>query len=280
MFRTFTRFEAVKFINGRDDMQTCRIIEGLERLGFYNIQKFNRGKDLMLVCEYDETEESRCYYLFKDMLINEYGYGKKFDYNLVLKIIKYHMDNAKFLTIDEMSKELGISKQTLIEHRHKLIPNKSELPNVLMPSIRCEAEVLAHPIDSPYGLLVDITDSYYNSIKITHKRLLEELYQQSENYKTNEAIVVFYPNKISGFEVEVISKDDKPKNEYLACNYLYSYNKTIKLNIKEWIMTFILQQWGYDYRTERHKYTHNYECNNLIDIINKSIIYANTLNKQ
>ena len=73
---SFSKQEAIEFLGCNENARPCRIIESLEKHGFRNIEKIGRGNKITYVCEYPDDTDEQCYYLVKDLLINEFGYGK------------------------------------------------------------------------------------------------------------------------------------------------------------------------------------------------------------
>ena len=66
--RIFTREEAILFLNCNPNSMPCRIIEGLERYGFKNVEKIGRGKKINFICEQSDDTDEQCYYMFKEIL--------------------------------------------------------------------------------------------------------------------------------------------------------------------------------------------------------------------
>ncbi|MGL4801929.1 MAG: hypothetical protein ACRC18_06660 [Cetobacterium sp.] len=69
---------------------------------------FGRAKNLMFVCEIPDSTDEQCYYMFKDICVNEYGYNNNFDYDKALEVIEYHMDNKEFKTISDIAEDMDI----------------------------------------------------------------------------------------------------------------------------------------------------------------------------
>ena len=105
MKRTFTKAEVIKFLGCNENTRPCRIIEALENFGFKNVEKVGRGNKTTYICEQSDDTDEQCYYLFKDILINEFGYAKKFDYNLCLDIINFHINKCNGPCGGHVSKE-------------------------------------------------------------------------------------------------------------------------------------------------------------------------------
>lgn len=120
MKKIFTKEEAIDFLNCNENARPCRIIEGLEKCGFKNIEKVGRGEKISFICEQLNDTDEQCYYIFRDILINKYDYGKNFDYDKVLDIIDFHINNTEFLSLENIAKHLEISIKTLQRHKKKL----------------------------------------------------------------------------------------------------------------------------------------------------------------
>lgn len=120
MKRIFSKEEAINFLNCNPNAMPCRIIEGLEKCGFKNIEKVGRGQKTTFICEQPDDTDEQCYYIFRDILINKYDYGKGFDYDKILEIIDFHIKNEEYISIEDIANKLNISDGGLYKHRKKL----------------------------------------------------------------------------------------------------------------------------------------------------------------
>lgn len=134
MKRTFTKSEAIKFLECNENTRPYRIIEGLEKCGFKNVEKVGRGDKVIYLCEQSDNTDEQCYYLFKDILINEFRYTKNFDYDLCLEIINFHINNEEYVTLEEIANimEVNVSSSTISRHRAKLSNCISNKPNIVL----------------------------------------------------------------------------------------------------------------------------------------------------
>ena len=98
------------------------IIDALEKRGFKNVQKIGRGENITFSCEYPDNTNEQEYYILRDILIDEFGYSKSFNYSDVLNIIDFYINNKEYITLDDIVESIGnkISISTLSRHRYKL----------------------------------------------------------------------------------------------------------------------------------------------------------------
>ena len=63
MKKIFTREEAIEFLNCNENIRPYRIIEGLEKCGFKNIEKVGRGQKISFICEQPDDTDEQCFYM-------------------------------------------------------------------------------------------------------------------------------------------------------------------------------------------------------------------------
>lgn len=95
--------------------------------GFTAVETEGRGKKTIFKCniETKTTESSTEVYhkQFKQRLIDEYGFGKRFDYESVLKVLEFHLVNKeekKAMSLEEIARETGVPLAKIRRFRNNL----------------------------------------------------------------------------------------------------------------------------------------------------------------
>jgi hypothetical protein len=281
MKKIFTREDAILFLNCNPNAKPHRIIEGLEKHGFKNIEKVGRGQKTSFICEQPNDTDEQCYYMFKDILINEYGYGKNFDYNKALSIIDFHINNKEFLSLENIAEHLELSVKTLQRHRQKL------KGKILKEKEQCKQQVVGH--NSENNIDENITDLYYDSIMLTYSNTIKQLIKDYGSFK-NSSISIFKNRKNNSFtlmrndeNVETFETVKETMNEqgnkWMATYPLWIYeDEGRKLNefLKQRLFYMILKENGYDYVFFLRLYEITEDLKNdeeFLDIIKRAIKY-------
>lgn len=283
MKKIFTREEAVLFLNCNENARPCRIIEGLEKCGFKNIEKVGRGQKISFICEQPNDTDEQCYYMFKDILINEYGYGKSFDYNKALDVIDFHINNTEFLSIKDIAKHLEISEGMLYKHRNRL------KGKILKQKEIYKTQVMGHDYEN--NIDEDITDLYYDSIMVIYKNTINQLIKDYGDFK-NSNISIFRNRKNNSFMLmrnddncesfEVVKETmNEQGNKWMATYPLWIYESNgRRLNefLKQRLFYLILKENGYDYVFFLRLYQITEELKHdeeFLEIIKKAIRFKN-----
>lgn len=281
MKKIFTREDAIAFLNCNPNAMPCRIMEGLERCGFKNIEKIGRGKKISFVCEQPDDTNEQCYYMFKDILINEYGYGKNFDYSKALDVIDFHINNKEFLSLKDIAKHLELSEGMLYKHRNKL------KGKILKEKELCKEQVMGH--NGENNIDENITDLYYDSIMLIYSNTINKLIKDYGDFK-NSNISIFKNRKNNSF---VLMRNDENTetfetvketmneqgNKWMATYPLWIYDgEERKLNefLKQRLFYMILKENGYDYVFFLRLYEITEDLKNdeeFLDIIKRAIKY-------
>lgn len=283
MKRIFSKEEAISFLNCNPNAMPCRIIEGLEKCGFKNIEKVGRGQKTTFICEQPDDTDEQCYYMFKDILINEFGYGKNFNYDKALDVIDFHINNTEFLSLENIAKHLEISVKTLQRHKQKLNGK------ILKESKECKKQVMVHNYIEDN--IEDITDLYYDSIMVIYKNMIEQLIRDYGNYgnvvislfrnkKTNSFMIIRNDENKESFEVvkETMNEQD---NKWMATYPLWIYEdgkRQLNEYFKQRLFFLILKENGYDYVFFLRLYQITEELKHdeeFLEIIKKAIRFKN-----
>lgn len=279
---TLTREQAIKFANINEDSRPYRIIEGLEKCGFTNVQKFGRGKNTLFVCEQSDKEDEQCYYMFKDICINEYGYDKCFNYDKALDVIEYHITNDGFKTLEDISSELMMSPVTLRKHRKRLcgtiLKNKEE----------CKKRT--YGFNYTTNDVDDITILYNDTIMVVYNRMIKYIYEHCKlTYKTRVSLLTnkkdctfeMIDESIEGFSTirkTMLDSGYKDIASYPVWWNISSDKSKINPHLTQKLFQLILRENGYDYVFFLRLYEITEDLKHdkeLLNIISKAILFKN-----
>lgn len=277
--RIFTKQEAIDFLECNPNAMPKRIMEGLEKKGFKNVEKVGRGQKINFICEQSDDTNEQCYYMFKDILINEYGYGKNFDYDKALEVINFHINNKEFLSLKDIAKHLEISERMLYKHREKLNGK------ILKQSKSCKEKVIGCNCDD--SINEDITNLYYDSIMAIYSETIKQLVRDYGN--NPNAIISIFRNKKNNSFIMIRNDENNQTFEFIKESMDEQGNKWVatyplwivddedkKLNelLKQRLFYFILKENGYDYVFFLRLYEITEDLKNdkeFLDIIKKAI---------
>ena len=287
---TFNKEEVLKTINYKEEnLKPYQIIKKLEKMGFKDVQKIGRGKNVLFVCKRPEETEEQCYNIFREICIEDYGYSERFDYNKTLDIIDFHIKNAvdkRFLSLESIANEVGISERTLQRHRKNL------KNNILKDKDMCNKKVYA--FNTYKKIEEEITEIYYESILSAFSNCKKHLY---DNYPVSikSEVALFRNKKNKSFEMiprvketfDVIKESMQANgNKFIASYPVWFDVLTTKpyLNtyLTQRLFSLILSEYGYDYVFFRRLYEITEELKydkELLEVINKAISFKNKLTK-
>lgn len=286
MKRIFTRQEAIDFLECSSIVKPYRIIEGLERKGFKNIEKVGRGEKLTFVCDFTDDTDEQCYHIFKDILINEYGYGNNLDYNKVLEFIELHIDNKNYMSQSDVSEILELSLKTVGKYRKRL-------ENKILKNINdCKKVVIGHETDT--GVDKDISELYYDVVLRVFKTELNKLYQKYE--KSLFSRVAFFKNKRTKSFIVLDERCDgfsdvkesmiASGNNYIASYPLYVLGDNLQLvrnnYLAQMMFQLVLRDVGFDYVFFLYLYEITEELKQdeeYLDLIKRAIHFKNQKNE-
>lgn len=217
MKRCFTRQEAIEFLNCNPKAMPIRIVEDLSKHGFKNIEKIGRGDKLKFICEQPDETNEQCYYIFKDILINEYNYRKSFDYDLALDIINFHINNTEYVTLEEIVKKIGtsITPATITNHRRKLsrqVKNGIATYGIVKSTEKCDKIAYAKECNSE--VVKDITDIYETVILNSFRIQLTKLMNVEKRIDIYATIYAKY--SIQDYKILINTKDSRESHDELC----------------------------------------------------------------
>lgn len=248
---TFTKEQALKFTNQNNSTRPIRIKNTLEKMGFSKVEIVGRGKNLIFKCYKSNSTNEQYYYMFKDICINEYGYSSKLNYDKVLLIIDYHINNKLFKSLEDIAKDLNISIRTLSRHRDRLCGN------ILKHKEHCKVKTYAHHIDS--NVIKEITELYNDTIKVAYGTQIQYL---KENFKvsTKTYVSIFTNKKLKSFKLIQTDSDNIDfireslnitGNKLIGTYPLYwsveKDKEEINPHLAQKIFQLILTEHGFDY---------------------------------
>lgn len=299
MKRTFTKQEAIEFLECNQNAMPSRIIEGLERYGFTNVEKIGRGKKLCFICEQSDDTNEQCYFIFKDILINEYGYGKSFDYDRALDIIGFHITNKEYVTLENIADELKIpSSSTISKHRKRLSQIGKQIDKALVKTTNdCDKKVFGGiQLEDKESTIKDITSIYETVIMVSYYKTIKELRDKYEVSAKHEFAIFA---KYSTQDYQLIKRDKKDYSDFLLVRdlllkdgykFIGSYplwhnvastEPYINPYLKEMIFRVNLKCHGFDFVFYRRLYEITEELkydDELLNIIKKAIKHKNENN--
>ena len=300
MKRVFTKQEAIEFLGCGENTRPYRIIEGLERCGFKNVEKTGRGNKVTYSCEQPDDTDEQCYYLFKDILINEFGYSKKFDYDLALDIINFHIYNEEYTTLEEIIETINteVSPSTISKHRAKLskkIVNGAKTYGIVLPTDECYKKPFAKDLYTKE--LKDITDIYetiiLNSFRTQLKRI-STVEKDAYKYAT-----ILYNKQIQDYKL--LFKDKRIDDDFTDCIYkfkeegyehygtfmvwhsLHTSNPQINSALYKTLFNVNLKCHGFDFVTYKRIYRITQELEDdeeFLNIIKKAIKFKKTIDNE
>ena len=291
MKRTFTKAEVIKFLGCNENTRPCRIIEALENFGFKNVEKVGRGNKTTYICEQSDDTDEQCYYLFKDILINEFGYAKKFDYNLCLDIINFHINNEDYVTLEEISNiiEVDASPSTINRHRAKLskkVINGIKTYGIVKPTKDCAKKSFAK--NTYTQEIKDITDIYETMILYSFKTQLTRLSNVPKD--KNYYATILYNKEKQDYKLVITNKsidddvtsliDSMRKDGYEhhgtfgVWHNLLNKNPTLNNSLYKTLFVVNLKTFGFDFVTYKRIYRITKELEDdpeFMNIIKKAI---------
>ncbi len=295
MKRIFTKAQAIELLNCNENVRPYRIIEGLERNGFKNVEKIGRGDRITFICELSDDTDEQCYFLFKDILINEFGYGKNFDYDLALDIINFHIYNKEYTTLEEIKEnlEINVSPKTIGNHREKLsrqISNGIKTYGIVKPTDKCNRKPFAK--DSYTKEIKDITEIYETMILHSFKTQLQKLMKVPKdvyyfttilyNRKKQDFKMIIKNRKVEDDVGDIIDSMKREGYEHYGTFSVWHglFTNEVALNSALYGVLFSvnLKCFGFDFITYKRIYRITQELEEdeeFLNIINKAIRYKN-----
>ena len=94
---TYTREQAIELLACNNKARKNWIIQKLDER-YDTVETVGRGKNIIFICKVDDDELNTpegAYNAFKSMLIEDYGFKVGFNYDAILKLIEFHINNDK-----------------------------------------------------------------------------------------------------------------------------------------------------------------------------------------
>lgn len=218
-------YEQAVIMVGECSGKIARIKDKLVKdAGFTSVETEGRGKKTIFKCfvEVENIDNSEIYYKqFKQRLINEYGFTNRSDFKSLFKVLEFHLLNKeekKAMSLEDLAKEIGISKTKLERFRRNLkevLTNRETSEKVLFGLH--EGEVVYRKIDD--NLLNQVIYKVYaNEIKKIEKMF--------PNPHINDEVAIFIAEDGRDFQLIVRSADfERTKKDLLksGCYYQSSY---------------------------------------------------------
>lgn len=295
MKRTFTKSEAIEFLECNENTRPYRIIEGLEKCGFKNVEKVGRGDKVIYLCEQSDDTDEQCYYLFKDILINEFRYTKNFDYDLCLEIINFHINNDEYVTLEEIVDTIKVntSPSTISRHRAKLsrkITNGIKTYGLVRNTDDCKKKPFAK--DTYTQEIKDITDIYETMILNSFKTQLTKLSNTPK--EIGYYATILYNKKKQDYKLIIVNRSitddiksiiDDMRNEgyehkgtFVVWHNLLGDEPVINDMLYRVLFSVNLKTFGFDFITYKRIYRITKELEDdeeFLEIIKKAIKYKN-----
>lgn len=247
---TYTREQVIELLACNDKARKNWIIQKLEER-YNTVETAGRGKNIIFICKIDNgslnTPEG-AYNAFKNMLIEDYGFKGGFNYDAILKLIEFHINNDKPISNDEISQNIGVSERVIYNYRKKL------KKDILKDSKDCKKVTMGRNIET---LLDEDITNFYNEVIIP--AFNSQLKYIHNNYfnKINTEVAIFTNLDTNSYEIiareehnfEFIKKAMlKAGNEYIA-TYPVIHKKGnliyINTHLKNKIWELLIKEYGY-----------------------------------
>lgn len=230
-------YEQAVNIVGECSGKVARIKDKLvKNAGYSAVETVGRGKKTIFKCSIDiETTESSTevhYKQFRQRLIDEYGFGNRFDYESVLKVLEFHLINKeekRAMNLEDIAREIGIPKTKLERFRRNLkevLTDRLTSEKVLFGLH--EGEVIYRKVDD--ALLNDIIYRAYKS----QIDLINEMFP---NPHIKDEVAVFYDRNCKTFrlisragEFDVVEKALNKSGYYLMASYRVSFGSKVEFD--------------------------------------------------
>lgn len=225
MIINLTYEQAVNMV-GECSGKVARIKDKLvKNAGFTAVETEGRGKKTIFKCniETETTESSTEVYhkQFRQRLIDEYGFGNRFDYESVLKVLEFHLINKekkKAMSIDDLAKEIGISTAKIKRFR-------TNLKEILTD--RETSERVLFGLHEGEDIYRKIDDELLNNIIYkVYARELKKIEKMFPNPHISDEVAIFIDTKVGTYRLVPRTGDFDFVKENLikaGCYYQSSY---------------------------------------------------------
>lgn len=224
-------FEQATAIVGANSGKISRIKDKLIKdAGYLSVETIGKGKKTIFKCEMAKDKEVAVedienievgYKNFKQRLIDNHGFTNRMKYNEVLKVLEFHIFNKELkraMTIDEIAREIGISKSAFERHRRKL-------KGILTDRLSSEKVLFGlHEGEKVYRKIDD--DLLNNIIYKVYANELKRIEQIFPNPHINDEVAIFIDPKVKTYRLVPRTGDFEFVKENLTkagCHYESSY---------------------------------------------------------
>lgn len=225
MIINLTYEQAVNMV-GECSGKVARIKDKLvKNAGFTAVETEGRGKKTIFKCNIEtETIESSTevyHKQFRQRLIENFGFGQRFDYESVLKVLEFHLINKekkRAMSIEEIAKEIGVSERTIKNYRKKL---KEVLTD------RETSERVLFGLHEGEDIYRKIDDELLNNIIYkVYARELKKIEKMFPNPHISDEVAIFIDTKVGTYRLVPRTGDFDFVKENLikaGCYYQSSY---------------------------------------------------------
>ena len=193
-------YEQATSIVGENSGKIARIKDKLLKVGYMSVDVEGRGKKAIFKCVVDTKSlenTSKVYYdQFRQRLIGDYRFGKKFDYDTVLKFLEFHAKNReekRAMNLKEIAKEIGISERTIKKYRENL-------KDVLTDRLTSEKVLFGlHEDEDIYRKIDDeLLNNIIYKVYASEMKKIEEMFP-SPNIK--DEVAIFIDKKVGTYRL-------------------------------------------------------------------------------
>lgn len=269
----YTREQVIELLKCNQKAQKNWIIKKLQEK-YDRVSTIGRGKNIVFICKiYNDTLSTSegAYKAFRNILIEEYGFNSSFNYDAVLKLIDFHINNNKPISNKSISSSLNISERTIYNYRKKL------KVGILKDTKMCEKVIMGRNIET---LLDEDVTRLYNDVIIPAYN--SELKQIHKTYfdNRNVEIAIFINSETNFYEILTIEEHNfefvkksmqKAGNHYIATYPVFHTNSnSIQLNgnLKQKIWELLINGFGYIFTYNLRIYEIHEDLKNNKELLN------------
>ncbi len=256
---TYTKEQAIELLKCSKKAQKNWIIKKLQEI-YTTVETVGRGKNIIFICKIEDdtlNTPAGAYKALKNILIEDYGFHHNFDYNSVLKLIGFHINNEFAMSNGTISAVVNIAESSIYNYRNKL------KNGILKDTKQCKK--LAIGRNAKTYIDEDITDFYHNRIIPAFASRINEI--QTNYFNNINAELALFTNSSNGsfmyFLREEYNFDDikkamnKAGNKYIA-TYPVAYEKGNKVELNQHLRNKIfeltIREFGYLFKYDLYIY--------------------------
>lgn len=269
----YTREQVIKLLKCNQKAQKNWIIKKLQEK-YDIVSTIGRGKNIVFICKMcDDTLSTPegAYKAFKNILIEEYGFSSNFDYDAVLRLIEFHINNNKPISNKSIGTSLNISERTIYNYRKRL------KLNILKDTNECKKVTMGRNIKT---LLDEDITKFYNDVIIpAYNSELKKIHKMYFG-KINVEVAIFTNSETHSYEIitmeehnfEFIKKTmEKAGNQYIASYpVIHKKGDVIKINghLKQKIWELLIREFGYMFIYDLRIYEIHEDLKNDNELLN------------